>query len=262
MNFFFGIKTGNFYSKINIPKFNNDGKLLFNNYSIYQCVPEENSWKISSVKCGVNNEFFFIDKDQIDNNKIFFISNEDQLKNKQAVFNVNELKNFNPVTDKNVVEFRSNLKVCLLDGGVSSYQSEYSYKMTLRKGSILSPLDVLLNKNADENYIIFRNIHVKPLIESYFMYLINKDKKKVVERFEIKSNTTNLIKIKNKYLGLNLYLFTKDILGIPLYLSIKEKHMSMEHTHPPMHYLFGPNAFKAINNVKKEFEIIVNEKFF
>jgi hypothetical protein len=134
--------------------------------------------------------------------------------------------------------------------------------MTLRKGSILSPLDVLLNKNADENYIIFRNIHVKPLIESYFMYLINKDKKRIVERFEIKSNTTNLIKIKNKYLGLNLYLFTKDILGIPLYLSIKEKHMSLEHTHPPMHYLFGPNAFKAINNVKKEFEIIVNEKFF
>ena len=40
-------------------------------------------------------------------------------------------------------------------GGFSSYQSEYPFSMTTKKGSILSPLSSLCNKNADENIIIF-----------------------------------------------------------------------------------------------------------
>jgi hypothetical protein len=262
MNFFFGIKKNNFYSKINIPKFNNDGKLIFGNHSIYKCTPENNLWKVSEYNCPQNEEFFFIQSEFIDNHSIFFIARKEELGSKNNEFYLNELKNFNKITDKNVVEFRSNLNISLENGGTSSYQSEYSYKMATKNGSILSPLDVLLDKNADKNFLIFKNIYIKPFVKKHFLYLINKNKREIIERYEVFSNTTNLIQIKNEYIGSNLYLFTKDLLGIPLYLSVMNNHLSLEHTHPPLHYLFGKNALEIVNNVKKEFKSIINEKIF
>ena len=134
--------------------------------------------------------------------------------------------------------------------------------MATKNGSILSPLDVLLDKNADQNFLVFKNIYIKPVIKKYFLYLIDKNKREIVERYEVFSNTTNLIQIKNEHIGSNLYLFTIDLLGIPLYLSVKNNHLSLEHTHPPLHYLFGKNALEIVNNFKKEFTSIINEKFF
>lgn len=262
MNFFFGIKKNNFYSKINIPKFNFDGKYIFKNHSIYKCVPENSFWKVSEHTCPQNEEFFFIQKECIDNHSIFFIAKKEELGGVNNEFYFKELKNFNQITDKNVVEFRSNLNVNLENGGISSYQSEYSYKMATKNGSILSPLDVLLDKNADQNFLVFKNIYIKPVVKKHFLYLIDKNKREIVERYEVFSNTTNLIQIKNEHIGSNLYLFTIDLLGIPLYLSVKNNHLSLEHTHPPLHYLFGKNALEIVNNFKKEFTSIINENFF
>ena len=38
-------------------------------------------------------------------------------------------------------------------GGFSSYQSEYPYEMTIKNGSVLSPLSILLNNRNDYNFI-------------------------------------------------------------------------------------------------------------
>ena len=58
--------------------------------------------------------------------------------------NLMDLDNF---TSTSPIAFRSNLKLELKDGGFSSYQSEYPFSMTTKKGSIVSPLSTLLNKN-------------------------------------------------------------------------------------------------------------------
>ena len=68
--------------------------------------------------------------------------------------------------------------------------------MTNKKRSILSPINMLLNQQADENIIFLKNIFHKPISENSSLYFINYKSKKVIERINIKSNYLNEIKIK------------------------------------------------------------------
>jgi len=50
---------------------------------------------------------------------------------------------------------------------------------------------------------------------------------------------------------------TNEYLGIPIYLSCRDKHLSFEHTHPPQEYILSNDKFKRVSEFKKEFcEII------
>ena len=60
------------------------------------------------------------------------------------------------------------------------------------------------------------------------------------------------MKLNKKLIKPEIFLFTKDFLGIPIYTSVKNKHVSFEHTHPPHEYILSNNKFNIIRNLKEE----------
>ena len=262
MNFFFGLKTDKISSEIKIPQFNYSNIYYFKNHKVFKATPNKDKWKISSLNCIEKNDFFLIDNNQIDNNSIYFLANDKEIKKFSSHTDFNQLENFNKFTDNDPVEFRANLKLTLKYGGCSSYQSEYSYLMTKKEGNILSPLNSLFNTDADENLLVFRNISFKPEIKKFYLYLISLNENKVLNKYDIYSNTTNFFEIDKKFIKQDVFIFTVGLIGIPLYLSIKKNHLSFEHTHPPHHYILSNDRFKIISNLKKKFKKIVDENAF
>ena len=106
--------------------------------------------------------------------------------------NLMDLDNF---TSTSPIAFRSNLKLELKDGGFSSYQSDYPFSMTNKSGSIASPLSTLLNKDADKNFIILKNIFHLPVRKNSNIYFLDLKKKKILDQQTFKSNTSNIIKV-------------------------------------------------------------------
>ena len=74
--------------------------------------------------------------------------------------------------------------------------------MVLKKGSILSSINSLANIDADNNYILFKNIYELPIIDKFKAYLINYKTKKIEYKFSLKTNFTNLINLKREYIKL------------------------------------------------------------
>ena len=71
---------------------------------------------------------------------------------------------------------------------------------------------------------------------------------------------THEIILKNDQIYEDVYLFTKSFIGIPVFVSQKENSLSMEHTHPPHHYLLGHDKFTKIKNLKETFNEIINKE--
>ena len=57
------------------------------------------------------------------------------------------------------------------------------------------------NKNADKNFIFFKNIYFKPATNKSKLFLINLSTNKIINEVEIKQNFLNEIEIKNKYIS-------------------------------------------------------------
>lgn len=147
----------------------------------------------------------------------------------------------------------------LINGGFSSYQSEYPFNMVGKKGTILTPISTLLNKGADKNILIFRNIFFKPFKKKFVANFVDIKQKKIIKEISFFTNTTNFFEIDDKYLNPNVYLSTQEFIGVPIYLSIKNKHLSLEHTHPPHEYFFGKNKFKNVKMLKDRINEIFNK---
>ena len=114
-----------------------------------------------------------------------------------------KLLNLNTFTDTHPSAFRSNLRIYLNGGGFSSYQSEYPYEMTCKNGSILSPINILLDPSADRNLIFFKNIFYLPIQENSFIYFFDIVAKKVIKKIEIKNNFLNEIEVSNDLIKSN-----------------------------------------------------------
>jgi hypothetical protein len=254
MNFFFGIKSPFLSCKLTIPKFQNFGNYS-ENYLVYEAFPENNFWNINLAKCEQDKSFFFLNNDTLDNKKIYFIADESEInklkENNDKLLDINKFTKTSPA-------FRANLKIYIPGKGFSSYQSEYPFDMTTRSGSILSPISTLLNKDADKNFIFFKNIFFLPRNNKSKLYFINISTKQIVNQFEIKENFLNQLDIDKKYISEDIYIFTENCLGIPLYVSVKDNHISFEHTHPPHHYILSEDRFKTIARIKNEIKNVVN----
>ena len=199
------------------------------------------------------NDYFYILKNKdIKNNDIFFLD-DDSIYDK---FDQEKLIDYNNFTDTNP-PYRANFKLYIENGGFSSFQSEYPYKMITNKGSIISSISSLANYEADENYILIKNIFEYPIEDNFTAYLVNYNNKNIVKQFTIKTNYTNCIKIEKEFIKPEIFLITDRYLGIPMYASIKNNFLSFEHTHPPHAYISSANRFKLVSNLKKElYEII------
>ena len=253
MNFFFGLKNNIFNSEITIPRFQNKNKTDLE-HNLYQLTVDSKKWTLEKLNnCELNNDFYLIKNEQIDNSKVFFLAKEKDLKK----FDDNKIVNFNNFTETSP-SFRANLKIYIKDGGFSSFQSEYPYRMIIKKGNILTPTSSILNKNADKNYLILRNIYQEPTQEKFYSYFVDIKNKKLLEKVEIKTNFSNFLTIDKSLIKPEIYIMTDNFLGIPMFLSENNKHLSFEHTHPPHEYFLSKNKFEKVSNLKKEIYEIIN----
>ena len=252
MNYFFGINNSEFTSELQIPMFQNRNSKS-SELSLYKAFVNNDNWKLEEIKNKkISKDFYLLKQEDITNSSIFFLASPKDFNLKN-----NKLQNFNQFTETSPA-YRSNLKIILKNGGFSSYQSEYPFSMIEKKGSILSSVCSLANKEADKNYIFIKNIYAEPIIENFNIYLVDIIKKKIEEKFEVKTNYTNCIELKNSMIKPEIFLLSKGYLGIPMYVSIKNNHVSFEHTHPPHEYILSDNKFKKVSDLKKEINEIVN----
>ena len=254
MNYFFGIKNNIFKSEIQIPIFQNRN-FKKQDLNLYRAYPKNNKWILEDIsKKKINDHFYFLNHEDISSNEIFFLADETILDK----FDGKKLENFNNFTDTSPA-FRANFKIYLDQGGFSSYQSEYPYSMINKKGTILSSISSIANSDADKNYVFIKNIFEEPIEEYFNVYLINYKKKKIEEKFKVKTNYTNCIEISNKHIKPEVFLVTHEYLGIPMYVSVKNKFLSFEHTHPLHDYILSENKFTKVTNLKNEINDIIKE---
>tara|TARA_B100001029_G_C14946937_1_gene386491 strand:+ start:7 stop:771 length:765 start_codon:yes stop_codon:yes gene_type:complete len=254
MNYFFGIDNNNFSSEIQIPLFKNDG-LTSNKIKLFSCKPINNKWEVKEVnERKIKNDFYILKSHEDTNSEIYFLAHENSL----IGYNHIKLEDFDNFTNT-FPSYRANLKILLKSkGGFSSYQSEYPYSMVNKKGTILSSVNSIANKDAEKNYILIKNIFEIPLIEKFNVYLVNVKLRKIEETFSIKTNYTNCIELNNLLIKPEIFLVTNDFLGVPIYVSTNDKHISFEHTHPPHEYILSKNRYQKVSELKKDINEIIN----
>ena len=122
---------------------------------------------------------------------------------------------------------------------------------------MIAPLGLLGNKDA-ENKIYIPNIIDEPKIEKYDLYFVDIKKKKVLYNEKIYTNQVNEIELKNEFIEPSVFLCTKDYLGIPIFVSQKDSHLSMEHTHPTHENILSNDRFSKTNELKNKINEIIN----
>jgi len=256
VNYFFGIKNSFLNSKLTIPRFQNSNPTK-KEYILFQLEIINQSWKISNLSnIDLNSDFYKIGSSLIGNGNIFCLATKAEILELEKN-NYSKLVNFNNFTDT-VPDYRANLQVSIEGGGFSSYQSEYPFSMVTKKGSILSALSSLCNKNADQNIIFFKNIYELPIQEEFCVFFVNIKTMKVLKKEVVSTNFLNEIIVEKEFIKPEVFLFTDKYIGIPIFCSIQDKHISFEHTHPPHEYIMSEDRFKLVSELKKEFSEIIN----
>ena len=252
MNFFFGASYGDFKSELQIPVFQNRNPKA-KNINLYELYIENEKWKIiDKNKDSLNNDFYLLYDNDLNNDNIFFLASTEDLKSFDhcKLLDLNNFTNTSP-------DFRANLKIKYKNQGFSSYQSEYPYELIIKEGTTLSQISSLTDTEADKNFIIFKNIFHLPIKKKFKGYFVNYEKKKIIYECELVTNKTNFIEIPSSIIKPEVFFVTKDFLGIPIYLTLKNGHLSLEHSHPPHEYILGQNKFKKVYELKKELNEIV-----
>jgi hypothetical protein len=257
MNFFYGIRNSIIDSKITIPRFQSLNDSI-KNCSLYQLEISNQRWKITSLNdCEISESFYSINGNLINNENIFCLATQEEILELKKN-NYSKLVDFNKHTDSTF--FRANLQVSIKGGGFSSYQSEYPFSMVTKKGSILSPLSSLLDINANENIIFLKNIYEMPVHDKFKVFFVNFKTKKVLKQITVLTNCLNEINVEKDFIKPEVFLYTDKYLGVPMFCSISNMHLSLEHSHPPHEYIHGHNKFKIVSDLKKEFNEIINSK--
>ena len=256
MNLFFGIKSLNVDSKLTIPRFKNSHPTR-PEYKVFQLKINNQRWEVNNlIDEELNKDFFKINGNIIDNGSIFCLATQEEIldfKNN----NHSKLINFNNYTDTSP-SFRTNLQVSIKDGGFSSYQSEYPFSMVTKKGSILSPLSSLFSKDADKNILFLKNIYELPVNEEFGVFFVNLKTKKILKKEVALTNFLNEFIVDEEFIKPDIFLFTDKYIGIPIFCSIQDNYVSLEHTHPPHEYIMSDGRFKVISELKKEFNEIIS----
>jgi hypothetical protein len=118
----------------------------------------------------------------------------------------------------------------------------------------------LLNREATKNLIIFKNIYKEPISTNFKVYIIDIEKEKVVLEKNFYTNKLNFLEIDKELLNKNNFLFSDNYLGIPIYLSEKDKNLSLEHTHPLQTYIMTQNKHEIIKNLKDNAKKIITRQ--
>ncbi len=254
MNFFFGLKTDEFVSHLTIPRFKNKYKPV-SEYSLFKGEINNDNWNFVELEnCNSDTNFFYLNEKEVDNNSIYFLAKNSDIENQ---FIRKKIINFNSYTETDP-PYRANFNLIHKSGGESSYQSEYPFPMIERRGSVLSSIYSLTNADAEKNYLIFRNIFMDPIYKNFYVYLINIKSRKVIKKYQATTNFTNIFQIHKNDIHPEIYFFSDTYLGIPIYLSQLNSHLSLEHTHPPHEYILDQNKHEQIKKLKNSINEIIN----
>lgn len=249
MNFFFFARGPGIESKLQIPKFQNSGA-TDSNYSLFAARVQNSVWHIAQIDASEDRDFYYLEATDENSNDIFFLATIEQVGGRNIT--IEKLCNYNDFTETSP-DYRANLSIYNEKGGFSSYQSEYPFRMTLKKGSMISPVSNLSNPNASRNFVFIRNIYLEPEITKYHAHLVSKNGGKVLRSYDIYSNQTNCIEIPNELINGDHYLIANGYLAIPIYAAQdKIGNLSFEHTHPPHENIMGKDRFERVGNLRNE----------
>ena len=90
------------------------------------------------------------------------------------------------------------------------------------------------------------------------IYFVDIKNKKILEKIELKTNSSNFLEIPSTLISPEIYIITDKFLGVPIFLSEHNGHLSFEHTHPPHEYFLSKNKFEQVSKLKKEIYEIIN----
>lgn len=253
MNYFFGLSNNWLKSNIQIPKFNNKNNFKNKSNQLFKINIKNNKWNLENINSVKQDEnFYYLNEDLSNNWNIFFLASKNDCKN----FNNSKLIKLNNFTET-FPPFRCNLEIFNSKGGFSSYQSEYPQLMMSKSGIVVSPIFNLLDNKNQKNFIFFKNIIDQPKNLKFEGYLVNVKKKKIEKKIELLTNFSNFFEVDNSLIHPEIYFVTNKYLGIPLFISINNNHISFEHTHPQLEYIQSPDRFLKIKQFKNEiYEII------
>ena len=136
----------------------------------------------------------------------------------------------------------------------ASYQGEFPNSLSKKKISLVSCNPMSQNSNNVKSYFYLVNLFHEPIREKFKVEVLNSNKK-VIDELYCYTNTINYFEITNSFKKNDILIF-KSINhgGIPIYFNFTKnyKHLSMEHTHPPVEYVYGGNRLE-IQKEKKSF---------
>lgn len=161
--------------------------------------------------------------------------------------------------DNSIVEQRVSMNFSFLKA-ITSYQGEYPFNMSkLGKGSLFT-FDALKEPRNSflRNFVILMNI------SKYYSYLEperikifnpeNKEKFKYLDAFRNSFTIFESTSYERLLDSQKTIFFTSEtcsFIPIILTLNLKTHQLSVEHTHPPSEYFFGPQKFEFMNLIKK-----------
>lgn len=78
MNYFFSIKNDSLKSRLTIPSFQNNS-YKNNKFELFSAKIENNQWSINKINTNIVKDFYILENDSLDNNKIFFLAKEKEV---------------------------------------------------------------------------------------------------------------------------------------------------------------------------------------
>ena len=253
MNFYFFLKKfyDHFESTIdicNFPPTNLINNQKFDKMFVYCLYTDGSKWSyklLDVVKKNCAKKFQFSKIfSQIHLEPFIYINNKELSSVKEIFYSTNNFKS--------IPSWRANIKLSSSFSSCS-YQGEYPLGLT-NKASLVS-CSPLFNRNSI-NYFTFINIQKSPSIDEKKIDILNLKKEKLGEVI-VKTNSVNSINL-NEIVNLDnddFYIFkSQEIGGIPIYLNFSKdlRHLSCEHTHPPVEYLLEGDRF-FFQKLKKNF---------
>ena len=214
MNFFFALNLNNFNNLITIPKFTNEGMKL-KGISLFSAKIIKDKWLIRKQNYKEDTNFIYLDVLPENLDDIFFLNHCSFCDNKQEIL-VKELKLFYDI--KSHYTFRANLNIMNAEHGSSSYQSEYPFEMTNKKGSILSAVSSLINEE-NSNIIAFKQIYYLPIKKPFKIFLVDLKRKEILSKATFYTNSTNIINLSGIKNFKNCCFYSDGFLGIPIFIS-------------------------------------------
>ena len=109
-----------------------------------------------------------------------------------------------------------------------------------------------LSKNNDASKILNDDVACNLKYSSYEKIVDNLDGTGILI-----TNQTNFIEISKEHVHPDNYIFTKNFIGLPIFLSEKNFNISFEHTQPPHEYLVGSDKFKKVKQLKEKANEII-----